>query len=278
MIFLSYRRADTADVAGRIRDRLETNFPKQVFLDVQDIEPGVDFFRKIETTIGSCKVFILLIGKTWLTSTSGRTKLGDEKDVVTLEVLSALRQDVPIIPVLVNGAVMPETAILPPQLQTITRLNTLEIRHADFDYGMSRLVKPIYGLLELLPPTALERMLESWAEKMGYPGFLYGEKQRDVHAFLCLGLGVFSLLFIGVVGAEYYFTDNLPVEIFSAMGMSLIGALPGLIGLNSAKYRTIAVFGMALCGFSFLILFGLFNYEAIVGSEEAIMRQRGILP
>jgi len=278
MIFLSYRREDTADVAGRIRDRLEAFFPDQVFLDVQDIKPGADFIHKIETTISSCKAFILLIGKTWMTSTSGRTKLGDEKDVVTQEILSALRQDVPMIPVLVNGATMPDFDSLSPQLQIIRRLNILEIRHADFDYGMNRLVEPIYGFLGIRPPTAFEQMLERGAGKMGYPRWTYGEKQRNLHALLCLGLGVLNLLFAGVVGAEYYFTANLTGEIFSAIGMSLLGAFPGLIGFNSSKYRWAAIFGMALYGFSFLTLFVLFNYQSIIGEEEAIMRQLGILP
>ena len=43
-IFVSYRRATTANAAGRLADRLMDHFgEEQVFVDVNAIEPGVDW-------------------------------------------------------------------------------------------------------------------------------------------------------------------------------------------------------------------------------------------
>jgi hypothetical protein len=52
-IFVSYRRGETGHVAGRLADRLMERFgPSRVFIDVDSIEPGVDFEEAIEGAIG----------------------------------------------------------------------------------------------------------------------------------------------------------------------------------------------------------------------------------
>ena len=43
-VFISYRREDSGGYAGRIYDRLASRLNrKNVFIDVDDIEPGFDF-------------------------------------------------------------------------------------------------------------------------------------------------------------------------------------------------------------------------------------------
>jgi hypothetical protein len=45
-IFLSYRRQESMHVAGRLYDRLAGHFgTPRVFMDVDTIEPGVDFVQ-----------------------------------------------------------------------------------------------------------------------------------------------------------------------------------------------------------------------------------------
>jgi hypothetical protein len=47
-IFVSYRRQETSHLAGRLYDRLADRFGEgQVFIDVDAIEPGVDFAEEI---------------------------------------------------------------------------------------------------------------------------------------------------------------------------------------------------------------------------------------
>jgi hypothetical protein len=56
-IFLSYRRNDSADAAGRIYDRLEACFGRDnVFMDVDTIPFGVDFRKHLRSAVNQCGV------------------------------------------------------------------------------------------------------------------------------------------------------------------------------------------------------------------------------
>ena len=111
-IFISYRRDDAEGHAGRLFEDLVLRFgAASVFMDVAGIEPGRDFRKVIEQQVASCGVLLAVIGKSWLTSSAsdaqGRRRLDDPHDFVRLETATALRRDIPVIPVLVHGAQMP---------------------------------------------------------------------------------------------------------------------------------------------------------------------------
>ena len=56
-IFLSYRRDDSSGHTGRIYDRLAERLGEQrVFLDIDNIPPGVDFVDAIDRTLDECVV------------------------------------------------------------------------------------------------------------------------------------------------------------------------------------------------------------------------------
>ena len=59
--------------------------------------------------MGSCDVLISVVGKHWLTATDadGKRRLDNPEDFVRLEVATALRRDIRMISVLVDGALMP---------------------------------------------------------------------------------------------------------------------------------------------------------------------------
>ncbi len=68
-IFLSYRREDSADVTGRIDDRLVQQFGREaVFVDVDSIPFGVDFRKHLDQQVGKCDVFLAVIGPDWMGS------------------------------------------------------------------------------------------------------------------------------------------------------------------------------------------------------------------
>jgi len=132
-IFISYRREDSEGHAGRLSEDLVERFGKAaVFMDVTDIEPGRDFRRVIEQQVASCGVLLAVIGKEWLTATDaqGRRRLDDPSDFVRLETASALRRDIPVVPVLVHGASMPRAEQLPDDLKDLAFRNSVELTHA----------------------------------------------------------------------------------------------------------------------------------------------------
>jgi TIR domain len=101
---------DTDHLAGRLYDRLADRFGEdRVFMDMDKIEPGVDFAEEISQAVAACQVLVAVVGPAWLTATDerGRRRLDDPGDFVRLEIETALTRDVRVIPVLAQGAVMP---------------------------------------------------------------------------------------------------------------------------------------------------------------------------
>src|SRR5512132_3601954 len=130
-IFISYRREDAAGYAGRLYDRLAAHFgDERVFMDVEGIEPGADFFDAIERAVGSCEALIVMIGNEWLAvDSAGHRRLDDPADFVRIETATALTRGIRVVPVLVDGAVVPRADQLPVQLVPLTRRQAVELSH-----------------------------------------------------------------------------------------------------------------------------------------------------
>src|SRR5262245_65494785 len=130
-IFISYRREDAAASAGRLFDHLQERFGKDsVFFDIE-MEPGADFVDAIEQAVGSCDVLLVVISRTWLDCVdgAGRRRLEKSGDFVRLEIATAVNGKVRLIPILVDGAQMPEAEMLPEELRPLARRSAVELRH-----------------------------------------------------------------------------------------------------------------------------------------------------
>ncbi len=89
VIFVSYRRTDSAHVAGRIYDRLVGGFSKaSIFKDVDSIPLGLDFKEYLDEKVSECSVLLALIGDRWLEArdSTGRRRLDDPSDFVRIEI------------------------------------------------------------------------------------------------------------------------------------------------------------------------------------------------
>jgi formylglycine-generating enzyme required for sulfatase activity len=157
-VFISYRRDDSADITGRIFDRLRAHFDKQIlFRDVDVIPFGSDFRQVIRKAVEDCQVLLAVIGPTWLSiaSKTGTRRLDDPADFVRLEIETALKRDIPVIPVLVGKAAMPEAIHLPDSLQPLVFRHGLEVRRdPDFHRDVDTLIRGLNGLLNPTPPPA----------------------------------------------------------------------------------------------------------------------------
>jgi TIR domain len=141
--FISYRRDDSSAWAGRLYDRLSNHFPSnQIFMDVDSIEPGADFFEAIENRVGECDVLIAVIGKRWLISSNmeGGRRIDSSEDSVRIEIVAALKRGIRVIPVLVDGGLMPRSGDLPDDLKPLVRLQALELSHNRFRSDSERLI------------------------------------------------------------------------------------------------------------------------------------------
>ena len=146
-IFVSYRRSDSADIAGRIYDRLVQAFDKSsIFKDVDSIPAGLDFRDVLDDALRKCDVFLAIIGVQWLEARNadGRRRIDDPRDFVRIEVESALERGIPVIPVLVQGTSMPSASVLPLGIRDLAYRNALPVRpDPDFHTDMDRLIRKL---------------------------------------------------------------------------------------------------------------------------------------
>ncbi|TVP64628.1 MAG: TIR domain-containing protein [Leptolyngbya sp. LCM1.Bin17] len=157
-IFLSYRRSDSEDIAGRIYDRLVADFGKgSLFFDVDTIPFGIDFREFLQGEVQQCQVLIAIIGPTWLSTTDddGHRRIDNTADWVRIEIESALARDIPVIPLLVRGARLPKATELPASLQALAYRNAATARAGrDFHRDMDVLIRGIETLIErFITPT-----------------------------------------------------------------------------------------------------------------------------
>src|SRR3974390_3527553 len=159
-IFISYRREESRWSARSLNDRLSVSFgPKQIFMDIDTIALGEDFVRAIETTVAKCDVLIAVIGNNWLTSKDdqGGRRLDNPEDFVRMEIATALKREIRVIPVLVDGALMPRSTQLPDDLKPLVRRNALQISDISFDGDCQRLAAAIKEVLEKAATERRER-------------------------------------------------------------------------------------------------------------------------
>ena len=139
-VFISYRRSDDPHAAGRLRDRLVQDLgDNAVFLDVNSIDLGQHVKEAIQRRIAAADVVIVVIGERFKPA-----RLAQPKDFVRFELLEALRQNKPIIPVVVDRASIPRPDELPAELEELSNINAAPLRsNSDFDGDVRRLLQSI---------------------------------------------------------------------------------------------------------------------------------------
>ena len=149
-VFISYRRGDTSGEAGRVADWLRNTFGKdRVFMDVTGIEPGLDFVEAINKAVNTANVLLVVIGPEWLGPLPGtdKNRIDDPKDFVRIEVASALRRRIRVVPLLVCDADLPKPSALPEDLQPLLTRNALELRDTQWEAGMDHLIRTLEPVL-----------------------------------------------------------------------------------------------------------------------------------
>jgi hypothetical protein len=127
-IFISYRRADSRMATRKLYRELQYYFHRDLlFRDREGIEWGSHFPKRIFECLRSSQVVLVVIGDEWsqIKDEEGRRRLEQEDDFVRQEVLYALKHKKYIIPILVDGAVMPND--LPAELADLALLDAMDL-------------------------------------------------------------------------------------------------------------------------------------------------------
>lgn len=145
-VFISYRRADSSADAGRLYDALRRRFGREnLFMDVDSLRPGEDWVVAVEGAVTQCDVLLAIIGPDWVGAADGEgnRRLHKELDRVRLEIEAALRNNKPVIPVLVEGASMPSSEDLPETLRPLLRRHAIRVSHSTFESDLGALVRAL---------------------------------------------------------------------------------------------------------------------------------------
>jgi tetratricopeptide (TPR) repeat protein len=154
-VFISYRRKDTVDVAGRIFDRLSGYFgPGSVLLDVDALVSGANYRTQIAHLLERCSVVLAVIGQEWLTAKddAGQRRLDNPDDQLRIEIAVALKSGKMVIPILVHDACLPAADELPEELKPLAACAPLAVQSGTpFNTDMQLLVERLEGI-GLRPP------------------------------------------------------------------------------------------------------------------------------
>jgi hypothetical protein len=146
-VFISYRRADSAGRAGRLKDDLTQLLGDRVFMDVVDIAPGADFETALRSELASCGAVLAVIGAGW-SEALGTPREG--MDYVHLELAQALSQaGVQVIPVLMQDGSMPGMGSLPNDLQALCKRQAITIRDDRWQDDVAHLGRELSKILGL---------------------------------------------------------------------------------------------------------------------------------
>jgi len=154
-IFISYRRDDSAVYANLIFRRLAACFGhRNIFYDVDAIPVGLDIRDAIGSAVMQCDVLLAVLGEKWADARfkegarAGQKRLDDPQDWVRLEIESALERKIPVVPVLVGNAKIPELQQLPEPLRELHFRNAAQVQaDRDIDRHLDRLVEDLERLL-----------------------------------------------------------------------------------------------------------------------------------
>jgi signal transduction histidine kinase len=187
--FISYRRHDSQWPAHMLYNELRSHFSReQIFFDVDTIEPGRDFQEVIEKEIDRCDVMLAVIGDRWQQAINLSVK-GVALDFVRIEIATALRHPIPVIPVMVDDAILPKHEELPEDMRGMLRRQAIVLRHGHFREDAQEVVKTLKKMLR----DAQENEEKAWATALAknevhyfeeylrlYPSGEYAEEARQV--------------------------------------------------------------------------------------------------
>lgn len=131
LAFLSYRRGDTGDAARAIYAQLKRHFGSgQLFMDVNSIAPGQTWPTRIRDQLDSATLVLALIGKKWFRARDewGRRRIDSPDDWVALEIKTALKKGVPVVPVIIGSKTpQPDLNAFPEELRGISVSQSVQI-------------------------------------------------------------------------------------------------------------------------------------------------------
>ena len=146
-VFISYRRSDSQWATRRINESLQRFLPpKNIFMDVDSVAPGVNFLDVVSSEIAKCDLLLVVIGPEWIEEIdpkTGKNRLFNPEDYVRNEISAALERNIPVVPILIDGTEMPSTKDLPKELHELSQRNASFLTDRNFDLDIDNLAQKL---------------------------------------------------------------------------------------------------------------------------------------
>jgi hypothetical protein len=159
-VFINYRHDDTWGQAMLLHERLSGSFGSEnVFLDVQDLQPGMKWLDEIKSRRASCNVLLSLIGPHWVSIMKSREQEAvaqPAEDYVRFEIEYALKPNsgIWVIPVLVGDVMPPSAGDLPRPLRALAKIQAVQVRKTRFEDDVADLIGKIEAISRQEPAPA----------------------------------------------------------------------------------------------------------------------------
>jgi formylglycine-generating enzyme required for sulfatase activity len=178
-IFISYRRQNAIHQADRIHAAFAREVGREnVFMDVDSIGLGENFRNILRDWVNKCEVLLALIGSDWIDvrdPETGQPRLNSPSDFVRYEIGEALRRNISVVPVLLDGAPLPRADQLPDDLKELCDRQAEFVEFRTFDADVERLIRrlglsgrptpapaPSDGRIEILPAGLANGAPDGW--------------------------------------------------------------------------------------------------------------------
>lgn len=169
-IFISYRREESEHQASRLFEALAQILPGDyLFKDTHSISAGDDFVATLESRVANSDILLALIADKWIDvrdPKTGKPKLQAPDDWVRSEIRGALSRRALVVPVLLDGAKIPEPDQLPDDIRKLSRLQAAFVESRTFHADVATLIEHLK-----LPESALQG-----SDATGLPNRYYQDK------------------------------------------------------------------------------------------------------
>jgi hypothetical protein len=199
-------------------------------MDVDSIALGRDFRSVLQKTLDSSDLMLVLIGKNWadVKDEEGQARLENSGDFVRLEIEAALKRDIVVTPILVQGAHMPAPKQLPEEIRGLAYRNGFELSHNRWESDVREMIRR----LGLEPPQTQGQAEEKIKRAKSFrlpPSFengIYGGVIGGAFAGLFIGVAYFVKF--NSLDKSVTWIDIPVLCLYCAFSGMLLGAFPQL--------------------------------------------------
>ena len=144
-IYVCFRLSDVPNVAQRVVQEMQRQFPDAAIRTSKDVAVGPDVSAQLVGQIKEHTAVLVLIGPNWLSAESptGERRLEQDGDYVRVAIEEALVNSAPLVPILVDGGIIPRSGDLPHSITVLSRFNAgvLGSEIVDFERGMRNITE-----------------------------------------------------------------------------------------------------------------------------------------